>query len=231
MGNRKRRADRTYKDLKQKQKAGIADSMFQKTCDYYREHGRMPEGEDCEKIAGQIYQRVKGIAEKASFDEICSLYLYRLPRYETRIAENGLPEKKEKKQDADKPKVKQKGRSKKVCPNCGRKMKQQFIGLQHCKCGMSWKKDIGYFERDYGADVAALGFGAAYIEALVCSIGAGVGFMLAMVMFSGVRKRVEACDPPAPFKGLPITLIAAAITSLSFMGFGGLVENLFNVTL
>ena len=84
---------------------------------------------------------------------------------------------------------------------------------------------------DYGADVAALGFGAAYIEALVCSIGAGVGFMLAMVMFSGVRKRVEACDPPAPFKGLPITLIAAAITSLSFMGFGGIVENLFNVTL
>ena len=57
------------------------------------------------------------------------------------------------------------------------------------------------------------------------------GFMLAMVMFSGVRKRVEACDPPAPFKGLPITLIAAAITSLSFMGFGGIVENLFNVTL
>ena len=84
---------------------------------------------------------------------------------------------------------------------------------------------------DYGADVAALSFGAAYIEALVCSIGAGVGFMLAMVMFSGVRKRVEACDPPASFKGLPITLIAAAITSLSFMGFGGIVENLFNVTL
>ena len=84
---------------------------------------------------------------------------------------------------------------------------------------------------DYGADVATLGFGAAYIEALVCAIGAGVGFMLAMVMFSGVRKRVEACDAPASFKGLPITLIAAAITSLSFMGFGGLVENLFNVTL
>ena len=74
---------------------------------------------------------------------------------------------------------------------------------------------------DYGADVATLGFAAAYVEALVCAVGAGVG----------VRKRVEACDPPAPFKGLPITLIAAAITSLSFMGFGGLVENLFNVTL
>lgn len=39
------------------------------------------------------------------------------------------------------------GASNKICPNCGRKMKQQFIGLQHCKCGMSWKKDIGFFER------------------------------------------------------------------------------------
>ena len=84
---------------------------------------------------------------------------------------------------------------------------------------------------DYGADVAALGFGMAYLEALVCAVGSGVGFMLAMCLFSGVRKRVEICDAPGPFKGLPITLIAAAITSLSFMGFGGIVENLFNVTL
>jgi hypothetical protein len=37
--------------------------------------------------------------------------------------------------------------SNKVCIHCGRKMKQQFIGLQHCECGISWKKDIGYFER------------------------------------------------------------------------------------
>ena len=35
----------------------------------------------------------------------------------------------------------------KICPNCGRKMKQQFIGLQHCRCGISWKRDIGFFER------------------------------------------------------------------------------------
>ncbi len=39
------------------------------------------------------------------------------------------------------------GKNNKICPNCGRKMKQQFIGLQHCRCGMSWKKDIGFFER------------------------------------------------------------------------------------
>ena len=36
---------------------------------------------------------------------------------------------------------------KRRCIACGRAMKQQFIGLKHCKCGMSWKKDIGYFER------------------------------------------------------------------------------------
>lgn len=39
------------------------------------------------------------------------------------------------------------GASNKICPNCRRKMKQQFIGLQHCRCGMSWKKDIEFFER------------------------------------------------------------------------------------
>lgn len=39
------------------------------------------------------------------------------------------------------------GASNKVCPVCGRKMKQQFIGLQHCRCGMSWKRDVGFFER------------------------------------------------------------------------------------
>lgn len=39
------------------------------------------------------------------------------------------------------------GVSNKACPNCGRKMKQQFPGLQHCKCGMSWKQNMGFFER------------------------------------------------------------------------------------
>ena len=84
---------------------------------------------------------------------------------------------------------------------------------------------------DYGADVATLGFVPAFIEALVCAVGSGVGFMLAMCLFSGVRKRVELGDAPGPMTGLPITLVAAAITSMSFMGFGGIVENLFNVTL
>jgi hypothetical protein len=37
--------------------------------------------------------------------------------------------------------------SRRICPSCGKAMVQQFIGLKHCKCGMSWKKDIGFFTR------------------------------------------------------------------------------------
>ena len=55
-----------------------------------------------------------------------------------------------------------------------------------------------------------------------------VGFLVAMLLFCGVRQRVENANPPESFKGLPITLVSASITSLSFMGFGGLVENIIN---
>ncbi len=68
-----------------------------------------------------------------------------------------------------------------------------------------------------------------YPEALFCAAGSGFGFMAAMVMFSGVRKRVDAANPPECFKGLPITLVAASITSLSFMGFGGIMNSIFGI--
>ena len=82
--------------------------------------------------------------------------------------------------------------------------------------------------QDYSAVVEQYGFGLAYAEALVCAAGAGVGFLVAMLLFCGVRQRVENANPPECFKGLPITLVSAAITSLSFMGFGGMVENIIN---
>ncbi len=66
-----------------------------------------------------------------------------------------------------------------------------------------------------------------FIEAMVNSLGSGLGFLIAMVMFSGVRSAIEGNDIPESFRGLPVTLVAAAITSLSFMGFGGVIENLF----
>ena len=68
--------------------------------------------------------------------------------------------------------------------------------------------------------------GYTYLESIVNSVGAGLGFMLAMVIFSGVRSRLESCDVPKFLQGLPIVLIAASIVSLSFMGFTGLVEGL-----
>lgn len=67
-----------------------------------------------------------------------------------------------------------------------------------------------------------------YIESLVNTVGAGVGFMVAMVIFSGVRGRMETSDVPKFFQGLPIVLIAASIVACSFLGFGGLVDGLFN---
>ena len=66
-----------------------------------------------------------------------------------------------------------------------------------------------------------------FVEAMFNSFGSGLGFFLAMVLFSGVRGRMENNNCPACFKGLPITLIAAAILSCSFFGFAGVVDNIF----
>ena len=66
-----------------------------------------------------------------------------------------------------------------------------------------------------------------FVQAMFNSLGSGLGFFLAMVLFSGVRGRMENNNCPACFKGLPITLIAAAILSCSFFGFAGVVDNIF----
>ncbi len=62
---------------------------------------------------------------------------------------------------------------------------------------------------------------------MVNSLGAGVGFMVAMLIFAGVRSRLETADIPEGLKGLPSTLIAASLTSVSFLGFSGVVEGIF----
>lgn len=63
-------------------------------------------------------------------------------------------------------------------------------------------------------------------QAMMNSFAAGLGFMLAMVMFAGVRRKIEDSDVPEFLQGLPITLVAASLTSLSFVGFAGIVEGL-----
>ena len=62
-----------------------------------------------------------------------------------------------------------------------------------------------------------------YGEALFNALGAGLGFLFAMFIFSGVRTRLETSNIPEAMKGLPITLVSAAIVSLSFLGFAGIV--------
>ena len=63
-----------------------------------------------------------------------------------------------------------------------------------------------------------------FLESLVNSLGAGVGFLLAMVLFAGVRSRIDETKVPRHFRGIAITLIAASILSLAFLGFGGMVK-------
>ena len=64
--------------------------------------------------------------------------------------------------------------------------------------------------------------GLGFVQSLANACGAGLGFMLAMLLFSGVRERLETADIPEFLKGLPITLVAAALVSLSFLGFAGI---------
>ena len=80
-----------------------------------------------------------------------------------------------------------------------------------------------------GVTILNLDEGYNFLESMVNSIGSGLGFMLAMVIFSGVRSRVDAAagSIPKAYQGIPITLTAAAICSVSFMGFSGIVDGLF----
>ena len=65
-----------------------------------------------------------------------------------------------------------------------------------------------------------------FLKSMVSALGVGLGFLLAMVLFAGVRSRMEHGNPPKAFKGVPITLVAASIVALAFFGFAGVVENL-----
>ncbi len=66
-----------------------------------------------------------------------------------------------------------------------------------------------------------------YPSALVNAVGAGLGFLMAMVIFSGVRTRLCSEKIPKCFQGLPITLVAASIVAVSFMGFSGVIDGIF----
>ncbi len=61
------------------------------------------------------------------------------------------------------------------------------------------------------------------LQTLVNGIGGALGFTLAIVLFAGIRERLELADIPEPLKGFPIALISAGLMSIAFLGFSGLV--------
>ena len=110
----------------------------------------------------------------------------------------------------------------------------QFVELVLKKYIPSLHKSLGVYLPLITTNCAVLGVtvnniqdGYGFIESMVSSLGCGLGFLLAMVLFSGVRERMEKSNPPKAFEGLPITLVAAAIVSLAFYGFAGIVDKLF----
>ena len=107
----------------------------------------------------------------------------------------------------------------------------QFVEMALKKFIPSLHKALGVYLTLITTNCAVLGVcisnidqGYNYLQSLVNSFGAGVGFLLAMVIFSGMRSKLDGNDDiPVPFQGVPITMTTAALLSLAFMGFGGLV--------
>ena len=110
----------------------------------------------------------------------------------------------------------------------------QFIEIFLKKSMPSLHKALGVYLPLITTNCAVLGVcvmnideGYSFVQAIVNSFGSGVGFMLAMFLFAGVRSKIEENDYPAPFKGVASTLVAASIVSLAFMGWSGMVDGIF----
>lgn len=112
----------------------------------------------------------------------------------------------------------------------------QFVEIMLKRFIPSLFKSLGIYLPLITTNCAVLGVainnitdGYNFVESMISSLGVGLGFLLAMVLFAGVRGRIENCPSPKAFKGLPVTLIAASIVALAFYGFSGVVENLLNL--
>jgi electron transport complex protein RnfA len=112
----------------------------------------------------------------------------------------------------------------------------QFVEIVLKKFLPALYKSLGVYLPLITTNCAVLGVainnindGYNFLESMFASVGVGLGFLLAMVLFAGVRSRIENCPAPESVKGLPITLIAASIVSLAFFGFSGVIEGLLGV--
>ena len=80
-----------------------------------------------------------------------------------------------------------------------------------------------------GVTVLNIDEGYTFMQSIANAFGSGMGYFVAMVIFSGVRIRTEVCNTSENFKGLPITLVSAAILAAAFNGFAGVIQTLFGV--
>ncbi|HBI92469.1 MAG: electron transport complex subunit RsxA [Terrisporobacter othiniensis] len=107
----------------------------------------------------------------------------------------------------------------------------QFVEMVIKKMSPSLYQALGVYLPLITTNCAVLGIalvniqkGYNIIETLINGAGAGVGFTLAIVLFAGIRERLELADIPESFQGFPITLISAALMSIAFLGFTGLIQ-------
>ena len=109
----------------------------------------------------------------------------------------------------------------------------QFIEIALKKFIPSLHKSLGVYLPLITTNCAVLGVALNnikdeynFLESMFSSLGVGIGFILAMVLFAGVRSRIDNSEVPKCFRGIPITLVAASIVALAFFGFAGVVENI-----
>ena len=114
----------------------------------------------------------------------------------------------------------------------------QFVEIVLKKFIPALHKSLGVYLPLITTNCAVLGiaidnFSYEYVTnfgtAILSSLGVGIGFLFAMVLFAGVRSRVDSCNAPKSLKGLPVTLIAASIVSLAFYGFAGVIDGLLGM--
>ena len=105
----------------------------------------------------------------------------------------------------------------------------QFVEIVLKKFMPPLYKSLGVYLPLITTNCAVLGIaneniskGYNFVTSMVSSLGVGLGFLLAMVLFAGVRSRIENCPAPKSFRGIPITLVAAAIVAMAFYGFKGI---------
>ena len=107
----------------------------------------------------------------------------------------------------------------------------QFVEIVIKKTSPSLYQALGVFLPLITTNCAVLGIaivnitkGYNIIETLINGVGAGIGFTLSIVIFAGIREKLELADIQEAFKGFPIALISASLMSIAFLGFTGLIK-------